>query len=174
LVDSQYDAKLVEKDIEHFLSARHGVKDFTIYSSDEGKKSATKILGTITFFVSAVAFISLLVGGIGVMNIMLVSVTERIKEIGIRMAVGAKQQDVLTQFLIEAAILCFFGGLLGISISFIIGIFFNIFSPEYKMVFSIWVTLMALVFSSIIGLIFGYIPAKRASNLKPIEALAHE
>ncbi|MDR2248598.1 ABC transporter permease [Acinetobacter sp.] len=174
LIDSRYNSKLVEKDIEHFLSARHGVKDFTIFSSEEGKKSATKVLGTITFFVSAVAFISLLVGGIGVMNIMLVSVTERIKEIGIRMAVGAKQQNVLTQFLIEAAILCFFGGLLGVSISFIIGIIFNIFSPEYKMVFSIWVTLMALFFSSIIGLIFGYLPAKRASNLKPIEALAHE
>ena len=108
------------------------------------------------------------------MNIMLVSVTERIKEIGLRMAVGAKQSDVRAQFLIESAVLCLLGGLIGVSIALVGSVLFNLFSTEYMMVFSWTVAILALVFSSLIGLIFGYIPAKRASNLKPIEALAHE
>lgn len=174
IVRPNFDAIKVQEKVKKHLISRHGVEDFQIYNSDEQMKSVQKYLGTMTFFVSCVAFISLLVGGIGVMNIMLVSVTERIKEIGLRMAVGAKQHDVQAQFLIEASVLCLLGGGIGLSIAFISSIVFNIFSPEFKMVFSWWVAFAALLFSSLIGLLFGYMPAKRASKLKPIEALAHE
>ena len=174
IIEQNQDPERVFKKVKRELISRHGVEDFWIYSSDEAVKSIKKYMGTLTFFVSAVAFISLLVGGIGVMNIMLVSVTERIKEIGLRMAIGAKQRDVQAQFLIEASVLCLVGGFIGVSLAFIVSIIFNIFSPEYKMIFSWFVALAALIFSSIIGLLFGYIPAKRASKLKPIEALAQE
>lgn len=168
------DAKKVEKKVKNLLISRHGVEDFSIFNSDEAVKSLKKYMGTMTFFVSAVAFISLLVGGVGVMNIMLVSVTERIKEIGLRMAVGAKQSDVQAQFLIESAVLCLIGGVIGVGLAFVGSLVFNMISSEYKMIFSWTVSAAALVFSSMIGLLFGYMPAKRASNLKPVEALAQE
>lgn len=174
VIAAGHDPNKVEKKVKQQLISRHGVEDFSIFNSDEAVKSLTKYMGTMTFFVSAVAFISLLVGGVGVMNIMLVSVTERIKEIGLRMAVGAKQSDVRAQFLIESAVLCLIGGVIGVALAFMSSLIFNMISPEFKMVFSWTVAFAALIFSSIIGLLFGYIPAKRASNLKPIEALAQE
>lgn len=174
VVKKNYRPEKVQEKVRKTLITRHEIEDFQIFSSDEAAKSLKKYIDTITYFVSAVAFISLLVGGIGVMNIMLVSVTERIKEIGLRMAIGAKKRDINMQFLIEASVLCLVGGLIGVSIAFISSLLFNAFSPQYKMIFSWWVALSALVFSSIIGLVFGYIPANRASNLKPIEALTDE
>ena len=168
------DSVKAEKKVRQLLIARHGVEDFDIYNSDESMKSFEKYLGTMTFFISAVAFISLVVGGVGVMNIMLVSVTERIKEIGLRIAVGARQSDVQAQFLIESAVLCLIGGVIGVAIALIASFIFNAISSDYKMVFSWSVAIIALLFSTLVGLIFGYMPAKRAANLKPIEALAHE
>ncbi|AYA02723.1 ATP-binding cassette domain-containing protein [Acinetobacter sp. WCHAc010034] len=174
VVKQNFEPEKVQEKVRKTLIARHQIEDFQIFSSDEAAKSLKKYIDTITYFISAVAFISLLVGGIGVMNIMLVSVTERIKEIGLRMAIGAKKRDISMQFLIEASVLCLVGGLIGGSIAFISSLLFNAFSLQYKMIFSWSVALFALLFSSIIGLVFGYIPANRASNLKPIEALTDD
>ena len=108
------------------------------------------------------------------MNIMLVSVTERTKEIGIRMAIGAKQADILQQFLIEAILICLVGGFMGVALSMLIGVGFNTLSEDFGMIFSTASIILALVCSSAIGIIFGYMPAKNASNLNPIDALASE
>lgn len=108
------------------------------------------------------------------MNIMLVSVTERTREIGIRMAIGAKQADILQQFLIEAILICLVGGFMGVTLSMLIGFLFNTFSENFGMIFSTASIVLALVCSTAIGIIFGYMPAKNASNLNPIDALASE
>ena len=129
---------------------------------------------TMKFLIAGIAVISLIVGGIGVMNIMLVSVTERTREIGIRMAIGAKQADILQQFLIEAILICLVGGFMGVTLSMLIGFLFNTFSENFGMIFSTASIVLALVCSTAIGIIFGYMPAKNASNLNPIDALASE
>ena len=128
----------------------------------------------MTLLISCIAFISLLVGGIGVMNIMLVSVTERTKEIGIRMAIGARQGNILEQFLIEAVLLCLIGGLIGVGTAFGIGYLAENFAPDIKMIFSQTSIVVALAVSSAIGVIFGYMPARSASKLNPIDALSRE
>ncbi len=124
--------------------------------------------------ISAIAVISLIVGGIGVMNIMLVSVTERTKEIGIRMAVGARQSDILQQFLIEAILVCLLGGSLGVICSYAVGYIFSLFVQSITMEFSVFSIVAAVICSSLIGVIFGYLPAKNAAKLNPIDALARE
>ncbi|MBQ6669412.1 MAG: FtsX-like permease family protein, partial [Deltaproteobacteria bacterium] len=124
--------------------------------------------------ISGIAVISLVVGGIGVMNIMLVSVTERTREIGVRMAVGARQSNIMEQFLIEAVLICVVGGILGIAISLLIGRLFALITTNFPMVYSSGIMAVALVCSSAIGIIFGFIPAKNAAKLNPIEALARE
>lgn len=108
------------------------------------------------------------------MNIMLVSVTERTREIGIRMAVGARQQDILQQFLIEAVMVCLLGGTLGIIFSFGVSAIFSLFVSSMQMAFSIWSLVAAFLCSSLIGVLFGYLPARNAARLDPIEALARE
>lgn len=108
------------------------------------------------------------------MNIMLVSVTERTREIGIRMAIGAKQADILQQFLIEAVLICLVGGFMGVTLSLLIGAGFNAFSENFGMIFSTASIILALSCSTAIGIIFGYMPARNASNLNPIDALASE
>ena len=124
--------------------------------------------------ISSIAVVSLVVGGIGVMNIMLVSVTERTKEIGIKMAIGARQSNILQQFLIEAVLLCLIGGAIGIGFSYAIGYIFNNFLDGFGMIFSNGSIVLALVTSMAIGIIFGYMPAKNASKLNPIDALSRE
>ena len=124
--------------------------------------------------IACIAVISLIVGGIGVMNIMLVSVTERTREIGIRMAIGAKQYDILLQFLIESVLICVLGGGLGVAFSLTLGWLVNTFATGFGMLFSTASIVLALACSSSIGIIFGYMPAKNASNLNPIDALASE
>ena len=121
--------------------------------------------------ISCIALISLVVGGIGVMNIMLVSVTERTREIGIRMAVGARRSSVLQQFLIEAVLICIIGGLIGILFAFGIGLFFSMFVQTFTLSYSAASIILALVCSTLIGVIFGYIPARNASRLNPVDAL---
>ena len=123
---------------------------------------------------SLIAVISLLVGGIGVMNIMLVSVTERTREIGIRMAVGARQSDIRQQFLVEAVMVCLIGGLIGISLSYALGFLFSLFVKEWEMVFSLGSIITAFACSTLIGIVFGFVPARNAARLDPIEALARD
>ncbi|WP_429031048.1 MacB family efflux pump subunit [Aeromonas media] len=165
---------LAEQAAVALLTQRHGVKDFFTFSSDSIVKSVEKTTATLTLLVSAIAVISLIVGGVGVMNIMLVSVVERTREIGIRIAVGARQSDILQQFLIEAVMVSLLGGLLGIGLAMFIGFVFSLLVESFQMRFSLFSILMAFGCSSLIGILFGYLPARNAARLDPVEALARE
>ncbi len=173
-VADNVNSQVAEESIENILTALHGTKDFFMINSDSIKQTVESATNTMKLLIASIAVISLIVGGIGVMNIMLVSVTERTKEIGIRMAIGAQQADILQQFLIEAILICLVGGFMGVFLSMIIGFCFNTFSEDFGMIFSTASIVLALVCSTAIGIIFGYMPAKNASNLNPIDALASE
>lgn len=173
-ISDQVNSQVAEESIEHILTTLHGKKDFFMINSDSIKQTVESATNTMKLLIASIAVISLIVGGIGVMNIMLVSVTERTKEIGIRMAIGAKQADILQQFLIEAVLICLVGGFMGVILSLLIGAGFNTFSENFGMIFSTASIVLALVCSTAIGIIFGYMPAKNASNLNPIDALASE
>ncbi|EKS9796731.1 MULTISPECIES: MacB family efflux pump subunit [Burkholderia] len=163
-----------EKSLEKLMTQRHGRKDFFTYNMDSVVKTVEKTGQSLTLLLSLIAVISLVVGGIGVMNIMLVSVTERTREIGIRMAVGARQSDILQQFLVEAVLVCLFGGTIGIALSFGLGALFSMFVVQWKMVFSAGAIVTAFVCSTLTGVIFGFMPARNASRLDPIDALARD
>ena len=173
-VSDNVNSQVAEESIENILTVLHGKKDFFMINTDSIKQTVESATNTMKFLIASIAVISLIVGGIGVMNIMLVSVTERTREIGIRMAIGAKQADILQQFLIEAVLICLVGGFLGVSLSLLVGWAFNTFSEEFGMIFSTASIILALVCSTAIGIIFGYMPARNASNLNPIDALASE
>ena len=166
-VKDDIDSQVAQKSITDLLKAKHGKKDFFIMNTDTLKKTIESTTGTMKILISSIAVISLVVGGIGVMNIMLVSVTERTKEIGIRMAIGAKEKNILQQFLLEAVLICFIGGIVGIVLSLLIGWGFNSISTSFSIV-------MAVLFSTLVGVVFGYMPAKNAAKLDPIEALSRE
>ena len=165
---------IAEQGILKLLTQRHGTQDVFTNSSDSILKTVQKTTGTLTLLISAIAVISLIVGGIGVMNIMLVSVTERTREIGIRMAVGARQSDILQQFLIEAVLVCLLGGAIGVLCSFGVGVVFSWFVQAISMVFSMASIIVAVLCSTLIGVLFGFLPARSAAQLDPIEALARE
>ncbi len=148
--------------------------DFSIISQNDLISVFGDILGALTIFLGAIAGISLLVGGIGIMNIMLVSVTERTREIGLRKAVGAKRRDVLFQFLIEAVTLSVFGGMLGITLGVLGAVGISTAFETFEAVVGIDAILIALFFSMVVGLFFGIYPAYRASRLNPIDALRYE
>lgn len=168
-------SQVAEKNLTRLLTVRHGGKtDFFTINTDSIRQTIESTTGTMTLLISCIAFISLLVGGIGVMNIMLVSVTERTKEIGVRMAIGARQSNVLQQFLIEAVLICIIGGALGVLLSTLIGMTFNSLVTDFAMAFSAGSVLLALACSTLIGVVFGYVPARNASRLNPVEALARE
>ncbi|MCP5433094.1 MAG: ABC transporter permease [Alphaproteobacteria bacterium] len=147
--------------------------DFTVRDQKELAEFATSTLGVLTGFLSAIAAISLLVGGIGIMNIMLVSVTERTREIGIRLAIGALERNVLMQFLIEAVLLSSLGGTIGILIGLAVA---GAGASLLKMPFVLdpGIVAIAFLFSALVGIVFGYFPARRAAQLDPIEALRYE
>jgi len=166
--------QIAEQSIIKLLTRRHGRKDFYTNSSDSILKTVEKTTATLTLMISAIAVISLVVGGIGVMNIMLVSVTERTHEIGIRMAVGARQDDIMQQFLIESVLVCLIGGSIGITLSYGVGMLFPLFVKSFAMKFSIISIVSAFLCSSLIGVMFGFLPARNAARLDPIEALARE
>ncbi len=168
------DSAAAESGLTELLTARHGTKDFFMQSSDSIKQTVESTTGTMTLLISSIALISLVVGGIGVMNIMLVSVTERTKEIGVRMAIGARRSNILQQFLIEAVLICLIGGLAGILLSAGISVLFNQFVTDFAMRLSVWSVLGAVACSTLIGVVFGFMPADRASRLNPIEALARD
>lgn len=167
-------AKSAEQQITRLLTLRHGKKDIFTYNIDTLVKTAEKTTRTMQLFLTLVAVISLVVGGIGVMNIMLVSVTERTREIGIRMAVGARTSDVMQQFLIEAVLVCLFGGLMGIGLAYGISLIVQMALPGWAFVFEPMALISAFACSTIIGVVFGYLPARNAAKLNPIDALARE
>ncbi len=166
--------QVAEQSITKLITQRHGRKDFYTNSSDSIMKTINKTTTTLKLMISAIAVISLIVGGIGVMNIMLVSVTERTHEIGIRMAVGARQEDIMQQFLIESVLVCLLGGMIGIVCSWGVAKVFSLFVTSFAMQFSLMSIVSAFLCSSMIGVIFGFLPARNAARLDPIEALARE
>lgn len=173
-IKDEANAQEAEAGLTAIFTQKRGKKDFFTRNSDTIKQAVESSTATMQLLIVSIAIISLIVGGIGVMNIMLVSVTERTKEIGVRMAIGAKKDDILQQFLIEAIILCFIGGILGLGLAYLIGGVFNGLNLDFVMKFSLAPAIIALLASSIIGIIFGYLPALRASELNPIEALSQE
>ncbi|MGE8603611.1 macrolide-specific ABC-type efflux carrier [Bordetella trematum] len=167
--------KAAEAAIEKLMRQRHGIKDYFLFNTDTIRQTVERTTGTMTLLVSMIAVISLVVGGIGVMNIMLVSVTERTREIGVRMAVGARRSDIMQQFLIEAVLVCLIGGALGIGLSLAIGAAFaQLTGGAFQMVFSGASMVAAFVCSTLIGVAFGYLPARNAARLDPVESLARE
>jgi macrolide transport system ATP-binding/permease protein len=173
-IDENVSSAVAEQGIINLLTMRHGVVDFFTINTDTVRKSIAKTSNTMTLLISAIAFISLLVGGIGVMNIMLVSVTERTREIGIRMAVGARQGDIMRQFLIEAVLVCFCGGTLGIGLAYIIGVIFQHTSSDFVMIYSTSSIIAAFACSTLIGVFFGFLPARSAAKLNPVDALSRD
>jgi macrolide transport system ATP-binding/permease protein len=163
-----------EQGINQLLKSRHGREDFYVYNTDGIRKAIETTTRALTLLVASIAVISLMVGGIGVMNIMLVSVTERTREIGVRMAVGARQGDIQQQFLIEAVLVCLIGGTLGIAIALTLGALITSFAPVVPLAFSISSMVWAFACSTLIGVVFGFMPARSAARLNPIDALARD
>jgi putative ABC transport system permease protein len=170
------------EEVAQILRARHrtavGADDFTILSQQDFLDTAQTITGVLTIFLGGIAAISLLVGGIGIMNIMLVSVTERTREIGLRKALGARRVDILVQFLTESSLLSMLGGLIGIglgaAISFVVGQIASAQDAPIDPSIGLDTVLLATLFSTAVGLFFGLYPANRAASLEPVEALRYE
>lgn len=177
-VDPRYDTATVQSGIEDLLRERRGITggkqdDFNVFDTkqiSDTLQGTTRILTTV---MGAVAAVSLLVGGIGIMNIMLVSVTERTREIGIRLAIGAVAREVLLQFLVEAVVLACLGGIIGLLLALAASM---IAAPliQVPFIFDPKINIVAFAFSALIGIVFGYFPARRAASLNPIDALRHE
>ncbi|MFI5317192.1 MAG: ABC transporter permease [Myxococcota bacterium] len=167
----------VQADLESLLRERrhgeNGQDDFSIRDMKEIASALTATTKIMTSLLGAVAAVSLLVGGIGIMNIMLVSVTERTREIGIRLAIGALEREVLTQFLVEAVVLSSVGGVVGIAIGLLAAVA-GTHAIGAPFVFQLGIVVLAFVFSAAVGVIFGFFPARQAARLDPIEALRHE
>jgi len=174
-VADTYDMDTAEAEITALLTTLHGgTQDFFLQNSNTIRDTIQSTTQTLTLLISAIAVISLVVGGIGVMNIMLVSVSERTREIGIRMAVGARGGDILQQFLVEAVLVCFIGGAAGIGLSFALGAIVKQFVPTITLAYSPVSIVVAVLSSTAIGLAFGFFPARSASRLDPVDALARE
>ena len=165
---------IAEQGVTRMLTQRHGAKDFFVSNTDSIRKTIEKTTATMTLLVSMIALISLVVGGIGVMNIMLVSVTERTQEIGVRMAVGARQGDIMRQFLIEAVLVCLLGGAIGVGLSLAFGAIFARASSNFAMVYSTTSIVAAFAVSTAVGVVFGFLPARNAARLDPVVALSRE
>ena len=179
-VDSQIDRALVTESIRLLMRERRSLSDadddnFMILDTEEIARRVSSTTEIMTMLLGAVAAVSLVVGGIGIMNIMLVSVTERTREIGVRLAIGALEREVLMQFLIEAVVLGAMGGVLGVAIAFI-GSFALAATMGVPFIFDPSINMIAFLFAALtgVGVIFGYFPARRAAQLDPIEAVRHE
>jgi putative ABC transport system permease protein len=173
---------LASEEVAQILRSRHrtaiGADDFTLLSQQDFLDTARTITNVLTIFLGGIAAISLLVGGIGIMNIMLVSVTERTREIGLRKALGARRVDILVQFLTESSLLSMFGGLIGIglgaAIAYAVGKIAEAQNTSINPAIGLDTVLMATLFSTAVGLFFGLYPANRAASLEPVEALRYE
>ena len=170
---------LAERDLDQYLFDAHNIRfdgeqDYSILNQSDLLDAVGAITGLLTVFLSLIASISLLVGGIGIMNIMLVSVTERTKEIGLRKAVGAKPRDILAQFLMESLVLSVLGGTLGVAVGFGISIIGTALVPDLPLSVGMDAIMLATVVSSAIGIGFGLFPANRAARMNPIDALRFE
>lgn len=168
------DVTEAQAEIEALLSQRHGTVDFSLQNTDTIRETIQSTSQTLSLLISAIAVISLVVGGIGVMNIMLVSVRERTREIGVRMAVGARQGDILQQFLIEAVLVCLIGGTIGVLLSLGIGFGVETLVSGMSFIYSPTTIVMAFIASTVIGVAFGFMPARSAARLDPVVALASE
>jgi len=167
------DMAAVQVGLTALLIKRHGTEDFNIRNMADTIATANETQNTLTYLLAAIAIISLIVGGIGVMNIMLVSVTERTREIGIRMAIGARGFDVLFQFLTEAVMVCFIGGIVGVAVGIGGGMAVSGIAG-WRVIYTITPVVVAFGFATITGILFGYLPARKAAQLDPIEALARD
>ncbi|WP_026783714.1 MacB family efflux pump subunit [Pleomorphomonas koreensis] len=173
-VADDVDTGLAQQDVTRFLTQRHGSQDFFILNTDDIRQTITSTTQMLTLLIAAIAVISLVVGGIGVMNIMLVSVSERVSEIGVRMAVGARQGDILQQFLIEAVLVCLIGGLCGVAAAFALGQLVRLLSSDFQLIYSTTSIVAACLCSTLIGVVFGFLPARNASQLDPVVALSRD
>jgi putative ABC transport system permease protein len=174
-VRNESDIPKAKKDIKNILIRRHaGEEDFTILSQDEMLSVMEKVFKIMTAVLAGIASISLIVGGIGIMNIMLVSVKERTREIGLRKAVGAKNRDILFQFLAESVVLSLIGGIIGISLGVSLSWLIPLFVPFLPTKLSLWTVVVAFLFSAGVGIFFGVYPAGKAAALDPINALRYE
>ncbi|MDQ0466789.1 macrolide transport system ATP-binding/permease protein [Caulobacter ginsengisoli] len=167
-------ASAAEKAIVQLLKAQHRKQDFFVMSSDTMRRQLGQITLIFSVLFGSIGGISLLVGGIGVMNIMLVSVSERTREIGVRTAIGARRSDIMSQFMIEAVLVCLIGGAAGVGLSLGLGWIFSLFVTSFELVYSAWSILAAFGTATVIGLVFGWLPARNAAALDPVEALARE
>ncbi|TSC94857.1 MAG: hypothetical protein Athens101428_139 [Candidatus Berkelbacteria bacterium Athens1014_28] len=168
----------VQDQIESLLLTRHGISnsgeaDFNVMNQNDIMQTASDITGTLTLLLGSIAGISLLVGGIGIMNMMLTTVTERTREIGLRKAVGTRKFNIYMQFLAEAIVLTFSGGLIGVLLGWMASFLISKFASTATQV-STWSILLAFGVSALVGVVFGFYPARRAANLSPIEALRYE
>ena len=169
-------------EVSQILRTRHrtavGADDFTVFTQESILTTVQSVTGVLTIFLGGIAAISLLVGGIGIMNIMLVSVTERTREIGLRKALGARKRDILVQFLVESSLLSLVGGIVGILfgwlISFIVGKVAAATGNSFTPIVGLNAVVLATLFSAAVGLFFGIYPANRAASLQPVEALRYE
>ena len=172
-VKEGYSATDVASDVKSYLSSIASSNDYYVSSAQELVDMTESVTGYLTTFLAAIAAISLLVGGIGIMNIMLVTVVERTREIGVRKALGATPKTIRSQFLVEATVLSLFGGVIGIFFGVIVS-YVVASAVGWTLYFSLWAIVMSLGFSSAVGIFFGWYPAAKASALDPIEALAYE
>jgi macrolide transport system ATP-binding/permease protein len=171
-VSNAADIDATQQNIESLLRQRHKTEDFSVRNMASFLQAAIETQDTFTLLLGTVAAISLLVGGIGVMNIMLVSVVERTREIGIRMATGARMRDIMLQFNIEAAVVCAVGGILGILVGMAVGLVLRF--SGMNVIFSVTPAALAFGCAAATGLAFGYLPARKAARLDPVVALASE
>ena len=168
------DMATAQAELDALMLERHRVRDFFLVNTDTIRQTVTSTTRTMTLLIATIAVISLIVGGIGVMNIMLVSVTERTREIGVRVAIGARRSDIVTQFLIEAVLVCLVGGLFGVLAALGIGALLGWLTPGTTLLFSTASIVAAFLSSSLIGITFGFLPARSAARLDPVVALSRD